>query len=63
MIRVCFSAAPPGFEPGHTDPESAVLPLHHGAKFRLQIYLRLEGKSKIKFWTTKQLIQFILAFD
>lgn len=26
-------AAPPGFEPGHTDPESAVLPLHHGANF------------------------------
>ncbi len=25
-------AAPPGFEPGHTDPESAVLPLHHGAR-------------------------------
>ena len=23
-------AGPPGFEPGLTDPESAVLPLHHG---------------------------------
>ncbi len=25
-------AAGPGFEPGQTDPESAVLPLHHPAK-------------------------------
>lgn len=28
--------APPGFEPGPTDPESAVLPLHHGAKLIVQ---------------------------
>ena len=24
-------ADPPGFEPGQADPESAVLPLHHGS--------------------------------
>ena len=28
-------AAPPGFEPGPTDPKSAVLPLHYGASSRL----------------------------
>ncbi len=27
-------AAPPGFEPRRTDPESVMLPLHHGAKLR-----------------------------
>ena len=31
-------AAGPGFEPGQTDPESAVLPLHHPA-----------GKTELSF--------------
>ncbi len=30
--NVLILAAGPGFEPGQTDPESAVLPLHHPAK-------------------------------
>ena len=28
-------AAPPGFEPGSTEPKSVVLPLHHGAMFAI----------------------------
>lgn len=29
--EAAFQVAPPGFEPGLTDPESVVLPLHYGA--------------------------------
>ena len=31
LVIINENADPPGFEPGPTDPESAVLPLHHGS--------------------------------
>ena len=31
MIAFRLIVEPPGFEPGMTEPKSAVLPLHHGS--------------------------------
>ena len=42
-----FIAVPPGFEPRQTDPESVVLPLHHGT-----IFSKCKGK---KFRILKQI--------